>query len=155
MKKTVTTGRMSGLGALGAAAVTGSATAKTNSHSSCYGDDYSINCSPNYYYWRRWRLQQPNRLLQRWLLLQQRLGRVIETRHQCVRRSLTLLVAALALALSGCAGQGNAATTPVTPTHGDGGNFLPVYVQQLQQPPPPKDDCGASLLAPCDERSNP
>ena len=86
MKKPVTTGRMSGLGALGAAAVTGSATAKSDSYSSCYGDDYSIRCSSDYYYWRRWRLQQPNRLLQRWLLLQQRLGRLIETRHQSVRR---------------------------------------------------------------------
>ena len=52
--------------------------------SSCYGDDYRISRSSDYY-WRRWQLQQPNRLLQRWLLLQQRLGRLIETRHGSVR----------------------------------------------------------------------
>ena len=52
--------------------------------SSCYGDDYSISRSSDYY-WRRWQLQQPNRLLQRWLLLQQRLGRLIETSHGSVR----------------------------------------------------------------------
>jgi hypothetical protein len=55
-----------------------------------------------------------------------------------------------ALALSGCAWPGNAATTPATPTP-SGGNFLPFYVQQLQQPDQPKDDCGASLLTPCDK----
>jgi len=125
-------------------------TAKTDSYGSCSGDDYSISRSSDYY-WRRWQLQQPNRVLQRWLLLQQRLGRVIETRHQSVRSSLTLLVAVLALALSGCAGQGNAATTPATPTPGSGGNFLPFYVQQLQQPQQPTDDCGVSPLAPCDK----
>jgi hypothetical protein len=96
MKKTVATGLMTGLGALDAAAVTGSATAKTDSDSSCYCDDYSIGRSSDYY-WRRWQLQQPNRLLQLWLLLQQRLRRLIETRHQNVRRSI-LLVAALAMA---------------------------------------------------------
>lgn len=84
MKKTVASGPMTGLGALGAAAVTGSATTKTDSYNSCYGDDHSISCSSNYY-WRRWRLPQPNRLLQPWLLLQQRLGRLIETRHESVR----------------------------------------------------------------------
>ena len=40
------------------------------------GDDYSISCSSDYY-WRRWRLPQQNRLLQRLLLLQQRLGRLL------------------------------------------------------------------------------
>jgi hypothetical protein len=76
----VATDLMTGLRARAAAAVNGSATAKSDSYSSCYGDDYSINCSPDYYYWRRWQLPQPNRLLQRWLLLQQRLGRLIEER---------------------------------------------------------------------------
>lgn len=85
MKKTVATCLMTGLGALGAAAVTGSATAKTDSYSSSDGDDYGISCSPDYYYWRRWQLPQPNRFLKRWLLLQQRLGRLIEARHQSVR----------------------------------------------------------------------
>jgi hypothetical protein len=51
-------------------------------------------------------------------------------------KARTLIMGGLvALALSGCAGQGNAATTPVTPTHGDGGNFMQFYEQQLQQPP--------------------
>jgi F0F1-type ATP synthase membrane subunit c/vacuolar-type H+-ATPase subunit K len=158
MKKTVATGLMTGLGALGAA-VTDSATARTDSCSSCYGDDYSISPSSGYY-WRRWQLQRPNRLLRLWLLLQQPLGRLIETRHQSVRRSLTLLVAvlAMALALSGCAGQSNAATTPVTPKHGDGGNFMQFYDQQLQQPPAtnvchPKT---LELLLPChDEEGRP
>ena len=156
MKTAVKAGLVAGLGALAGAAVIGGATTKADSYGSCSGDDYSINCSSDYYYWRRWQLPQPNRFLKRWLLLQQRLGRLVETRHQSVRRSLTLLVAALALALSGCAGQGNAATTPVTPTHGDGGNFLPFYVQQLQQPQQPQDHCHqpqtlADLLTPCDE----
>ena len=71
-------------------------------------------------------------------------------------RARTVIMGGLvALALSGCAGQGNAATTPVTPTPGSGGNFLPFYVQHLQQPQQPKDDCGSSLLAPCDKGSNP
>jgi hypothetical protein len=84
VKKTVATGLMTGLGAAGAAAVTDSATAKTDSYNPCYGDDYSISCSSDYY-WRRWQLPQPNRFLKRWLRLQQRLGRLIETRHQSVR----------------------------------------------------------------------
>jgi hypothetical protein len=105
MKKTVATGLMGGLGAPGAGAVTESANAKTHSHSSCCGDDYSINCSPDRYYWRRWQVRQPNGFLKRCLLLQQRLRRLIETRHRGVRRPVTLLVTvlALALALSGCA----------------------------------------------------
>jgi hypothetical protein len=103
MKKTVATGLMTGLGALARAAVIGGATTKADSYGSCSGDDYSINCSSDYYYWRRWQLPQPNRFLKRWLVLQQRLGRLVETRHQSVRRSLTLLVAVLALTLSGCA----------------------------------------------------
>jgi hypothetical protein len=71
-------------------------------------------------------------------------------------RARTVIMGGLvALALSGCAGQGNAATTPVTPTPGSGGNFMQFYLQQLQQPNQPKDDCGASPLAPCDEGSNP
>jgi hypothetical protein len=94
MKKTVATGLMTGLGAPAAAAVTDSATAKTDCYSSCYGDDYSISRSSDYY-WRRWQLQQPNRLLQRWLLLQQQLGRLIETRHDLFAKSLPPLVAVL------------------------------------------------------------
>lgn len=47
MKKTVATGLMTGLGALGAAAVTGSATAKAARDSSCYGDDYGISPVPS------------------------------------------------------------------------------------------------------------
>jgi hypothetical protein len=82
MKKTVATGQMTGPGALGAAAVTGSATARTDSYSSCYGDDDCSISRGSHYYWRRWQLQQPNRLLRLWLLLQQRLGRLIETRHE-------------------------------------------------------------------------
>jgi hypothetical protein len=57
---------------------------------------------------------------------------------------------ALPLLAAACA-HGNAATLPAPPTPHDGGNFLPFYVQQLQQPQQPKDDCGASLLAPCDK----
>lgn len=76
MKKTVATGLLTGLGALAAAAVTGSATAKPDSYSSCYGDDYSISCRSDYY-WRRWQLPRRNRLLERLLLLQQRLGRLL------------------------------------------------------------------------------
>jgi hypothetical protein len=72
MKRTVATGLMTGLGAPAAAAVTDSATAKTDSCISRSSD----------YYWRRWQLYQPNRFLKRWLLLQQWLGRLIETRHQ-------------------------------------------------------------------------
>ncbi len=54
---------------------------RTESHlpshtDACCGDDYSISCSSDYY-WRRWRLPQQNRLLQRLLLLQQRLGRLL------------------------------------------------------------------------------
>ena len=60
-----------------------------------------------------------------------------------------------ALALSGCAWPGNAATTPATPTPSSGGNFLPFYVQQLRQPNQPQDDCGASLLTPCDKGGAP
>ena len=82
MKKTVGTGQMTGPGALGAAAITGSATARTDSYSSCYGDDDCSISRSSHYYWRRWQLQQPNRLLRLWLLLQQRLGRLIETRHE-------------------------------------------------------------------------
>ncbi len=81
MKTAVKAGLVAGLGALAGAAVIGGATTKAASDSSCSGDDYNINCNPDYYYyWRRWQLPQPNRLLQRWLLLQQRLGRLIEER---------------------------------------------------------------------------
>jgi hypothetical protein len=67
-------------------------------------------------------------------------------------KARTVIIGGLAvLALSGCAGQGNAATTPATPTPSSGGNFLPFYVNQLQQPDQPKDDCGTSLLTPCDK----
>ena len=73
MKKTVATGLMTGLGALGAAAVTGSATAKAARDSSCYGDDYGISPSSEYY-WPRWQLPRPNRFLRLLLLQQQRLS---------------------------------------------------------------------------------
>ena len=72
MKTAVTAGLVAGLRALARVAVIGGATTKAYSYGSCYGDDYDINCSPAYSYRRRWRLPQPNRLLQRWLLLQQR-----------------------------------------------------------------------------------
>jgi hypothetical protein len=59
-----------------------------------------------------------------------------------------------ALALSGCTGQGNAATTPATPTPGSSGNYLPFYGSQLQQPLA-TDIChpqtAEQLLVPCDE----
>ena len=76
-------------------------------------------------------------------------------------RARTVITGGLvALALSGCAGQGNAATTPVTPTHGSGGNFMQFYEQQLQQPQQPQDHCHqpqtlADLLTPCDEGGTP
>jgi hypothetical protein len=67
-------------------------------------------------------------------------------------KARTVIMGGLAaLALSGCAWPGNAATTPATPTPSGGGNFLPFYVQQLQQPQQPTDDCGVSPLAPCDK----
>jgi hypothetical protein len=62
----------------------------------------------------------------------------------------------VALALSGCAGQGNAATPNTTQT--DGGNFLPAYLGMLQgKQPPPSDTCPPpktveQLLLPCGER---
>jgi hypothetical protein len=84
-KAAVNAGLVAGLRALAAAAVTGGVTAKADRYSSCYGDDYRISCSSDYYYWRRWQLRQPNRLVRRWLLLQQRLGRLIETRYESVR----------------------------------------------------------------------
>ena len=87
-KTAVNAGLVAGLGALAAAAVTGGGTAKADRYSSCYGDDYGISgisCSSDYYYWRRWQLRQPNRLVRRWLLLQQRLGRLIETRYESDR----------------------------------------------------------------------
>lgn len=66
-------------------------------------------------------------------------------------RARTVIMGSLvALALSGCAGQGNAATTPIT-TQTYGGNFLPFDVRLLQQPQHTTDDCGRSLLAPCDK----
>ena len=54
---------------------------RTESHlpshkDACCGDDYSISCSSDYY-WRRWQLPRRNQLLQRLLLLQQRLGRLL------------------------------------------------------------------------------
>ena len=66
-----------------------------------------------------------------------------------------IMVGLAALALSGCAWPGNAATTPATPTPSSGGNFLPFYVQQLRQPNQPQDDCGANLLTPCDKGGAP
>jgi hypothetical protein len=66
----------------------------------------------------------------------------------------------VALALSGCAGQGNAATTPATQTPSNGGNFLPAYLDMLQgKPSPPTDICrpktAEQLLLPCDEGGRP
>jgi hypothetical protein len=72
---------MTDLVALGDAADMRSGTATTDSYR--YADDYRIGCGTGYY-WRRWQLQQPNRLLQLWLLLQRRLGRLIETRNHSV-----------------------------------------------------------------------
>jgi hypothetical protein len=66
----------------------------------------------------------------------------------------------VALALSGCAGQGNAATTPTT-TQTDGGNFLPAYLGMLQgKQPTPSNTCPSpktaeQLLVPCDEGGRP
>jgi len=68
-----------------------------------------------------------------------------------MRARTAIMGGLVALALSGCAGQSNAATTPATPSPGSGGNFLPFDVNQLLQPNQPKDDCGASLLTPCDK----
>jgi hypothetical protein len=73
-KAAVKAGLVARLGALAAAPVI--ATAKAARYSSCYGDDYSISRSSDYY-WRRWQLPRRNRLLQRLLLLQQRLGRLL------------------------------------------------------------------------------
>jgi hypothetical protein len=73
-KKVVKAGLVAGLGALAAAPII--ATAKAARDSSCYRNDYIISRSSDYY-WRRWRLPQQNRLLQRLLLLQQRLGRLL------------------------------------------------------------------------------
>ena len=71
-------------------------------------------------------------------------------------KARTVIMGGLAaLALSGCAWPGNAATTPATPTPSSGGNFLPFYVKQLRQPNQPQDDCGASLLTPCDKGGAP
>jgi hypothetical protein len=67
-------GLVARLGALAAAPVI--AAAKAARYSSRYGDDYSISCSSDYY-WRRWQLPRRNRLLHRLLLLQQRLGRLL------------------------------------------------------------------------------
>jgi hypothetical protein len=66
----------------------------------------------------------------------------------------------VALALSGCAGLGNAATTPIT-TQTDGGTFLPAYLGMLQgKQPPPSNTCPPQktveqLLVPCDEGGRP
>jgi hypothetical protein len=73
-KKVAKAGLVAGLGALAAAPII--ATAKAARDSSCYRNDYIISRSSDYY-WRRWRLPQQNRLLQRRLLLQQRLGRLL------------------------------------------------------------------------------
>ncbi len=73
-KKAAKAGLVAGLGALAAAPII--ATAKAARDSSCYRDDYIISRSSDYY-WRRWRLPRRNRLLQRLLLLQQRLGRLL------------------------------------------------------------------------------
>jgi hypothetical protein len=74
-------------------------------------------------------------------------------------RARTLIMGGLVtLALSGCAGQGNAATTPVTPTHGDGGNFMQFYERQLQHPPTDnicRPKTVEQLLVPCDEGGTP
>jgi len=91
-KKVAKAGLVAGLGALAAAPII--ATAKAARDSSRYRNDYIVSRSSDYY-WRRWQLQQPNRLLQRWLLLQQQLGRLIETRHDLFAKSLPPLVAVL------------------------------------------------------------
>jgi hypothetical protein len=72
-KTAVKAGLVAGRGALAGAPVI--ATAKAASYSSCYREDYSISCSSDYYYWRRWQLPRRNRLLQqqRRLLLRLRL----------------------------------------------------------------------------------
>jgi hypothetical protein len=74
-KKVAKAGLVAGLGALAAAPII--ATAKAARDSSCYRNDYIISRSSDYY-WRRWRLPQQNRLLQRRLLLQQRLRRLMK-----------------------------------------------------------------------------
>jgi hypothetical protein len=74
-KKAAKAGLVAGLGALAAAPII--ATAKAVRDSSSYRDDYIISRSSDYYYWRRWRLPRRNRLLQRLLLVQQRLGRLL------------------------------------------------------------------------------
>jgi hypothetical protein len=76
-KKAAKAGLVAGPGALAAEPVI--ATAKAARDSSCYRDDYIISRSSDYY-WRRWRLPQQNRLLQRRLLLQQRLRRAAQSR---------------------------------------------------------------------------
>jgi hypothetical protein len=64
------------------------------------------------------------------------------------------------LALSGCAGQGNAATTPFT-TQTGGGNVLPAYLEMLQgKQPPSSNTCPPpntveQLLVACDEGGRP
>jgi hypothetical protein len=73
-KNAVKAGLVARLGALAAAPVI--ATAKAARYRSRYGDDYSISCSSDYY-WRRWQLPRRNGLLQRLLLLQQWLGRLL------------------------------------------------------------------------------
>ena len=74
-KKAAKAGLVAGLGALAAAPII--ATAKAARDSSCYRNDYIISRSSDYY-WRRWRLPQQNRLLQRRLILQQRLRRLMK-----------------------------------------------------------------------------
>jgi hypothetical protein len=76
-------------------------------------------------------------------------------------RARTVITGGLvALALSGCAWPGNAATTPPT-TQTDGGNFLPAYLGMLQgKQPLPSNTCPdpktvKQLLVPCDEGGRP
>jgi hypothetical protein len=70
-------------------------------------------------------------------------------------RARTVIMGGLAaLALSGCAWQGNAATPPPPPTPHDGGTFLPFYVQQLTSPPADnicQPQTAEQLLMPCDK----
>jgi hypothetical protein len=111
MKKTVATGLMTGLAALGAAAVTRSATAKTDSYSSCYGDHHGISSSSDYY-WRRWQLPRQNRSLRLLLLLQQRLRRLMKNIGGRANRS----ACAASLRLAG----GNSPTDEVYQLEGQG-----------------------------------
>ena len=61
-----------------------------------------------------------------------------------------VLGGAAVAAVVACA-HGNAAVAPATPTPDQGGNFLPLHLNQLQQSAQPMDHCGESRLIPCDK----